>query len=109
MSRSARQPVTVTPSGTFPTATGAPGARAHVPTTPLSGYRLLELEVADDSPALGQAISEIRWPRATIPVARSSGGALVAARRDDELRAGERLIVLAPTAIDADAGDSRRR
>jgi CIC family chloride channel protein len=82
---------------------GALGTRAHVPTTPLSGYRLVELEVANDSPAVGRPISEIRWPRATIPVARSSGDALIAVRQEDELHAGERLIVLAPADDDAQA------
>ena len=82
---------------------GATSASAHVPTRPLSGYRLVELEVSANSPALGRPISEIGWPPATIPVARGSGGALVAARKDDELRPGERLIVLTPAVNGGDA------
>jgi chloride channel protein, CIC family len=81
---------------------GDPNAGAHVPPTPLSGYRLVELEVAPDSPAIGRPIGEIQWPRATIPVARGSGDTLLAARQDDELAPGERLIVLAPARQDRD-------
>lgn len=69
---------------------------AHRPTRPLPGHELLELRVHEDSPSLGRRIAEIQWPAGTTVVAVTEGREVRAARPDFTLRAGERVLVLAP-------------
>ena len=75
-----------------------PESRLHVPSTPLRGYEILELSVGSRSPALGRRLGEIRWPPGCLVVAVTEGREILAAGRDIELRAGERVILLAPVA-----------
>jgi CIC family chloride channel protein len=83
-----------------------PSAAARRPTTPLEGYEILELRIFADSPARGRRVSEVDWPPGSIVVAVTQGREIHAARPDLELRQGERVIALAPT---AGAGDSERQ
>jgi CIC family chloride channel protein len=69
----------------------------HVPRTPLEGYEIVEVTIGPGSPALGWRIGEVPWPPGSIVVAASEERELVAPRTDIELRAGERVILLAPT------------
>ncbi|HLH13809.1 MAG TPA: chloride channel protein [Solirubrobacteraceae bacterium] len=74
-----------------------PDVDVHVPTTPLRGYEIVELAVAEDSPAAGRRVGEIEWPPGCLVVAIAEGREVVAARRDAELQPGERVILLAPS------------
>jgi CIC family chloride channel protein len=70
----------------------------HEPTRPLPGHELLELRIYDDSPALGHRLADIAWPAGATVVAVTEGREVTAARPDLTLRAGERVLVLAPVA-----------
>jgi chloride channel protein, CIC family len=74
-----------------------PAAAIHTPSTPLHGYEILELRIHPDSPARGRRVAEIQWPPGVIVAAVTQGREIHAGRLDLELRAGERVIVLAPT------------
>ena len=80
-----------------------PRSKAHVPRTPLDGYETVEITMRPGAPGIGRRISEIEWPPGAIVVAVSQGRELLAPNRDVELRSGERVIVLAPTAEGPDA------
>jgi len=73
-----------------------PDALAHTPSTPLSGYEIVEITITPDSPALGRCAGNIAWPTGSIIVAVSEGHAIVPVHNDTELHAGERIILLAP-------------
>ncbi len=75
-----------------------PEALAHTPSTPLSGYEILEITITPESPALGHPAGNIAWPPGSIIVAISEGHEIVPVRNDNELHAGERIILLAPAA-----------
>jgi CIC family chloride channel protein len=75
-----------------------PESRAHTPTTPLRGYEIVELAIGPRSPALGRAVGEIAWPAGSHVVAVTDGREVVPVRNDTKLRAGERVILLAPAA-----------
>ena len=75
-----------------------PKSKAHVPRTPLDGYETVEITMRPGAPGIGRRISEIEWPPGAIVVAVSQGRELLAPNRDIELRSGERVIVLSPTA-----------
>ncbi len=72
-------------------------SRVHVPRTPLEGYEIVEVTIRPGSPALGRRVGEVPWPTGSIVVAVSERRELVTPRSDLELRAGERVILLAPT------------
>ncbi|MGH2904098.1 MAG: chloride channel protein [Solirubrobacteraceae bacterium] len=74
-----------------------PEASAHVPSTPLRGFQILELAVGSDSPALGRPLGEIRWPPGCRVVAVTEGREIIAARDDIELHPRGRVILLAPS------------
>lgn len=80
-----------------------PQRAVQTPSTPLTGYEMLELRVWADSPAVDRRVSDINWPAGAIPVAVTQGREIRSARPGLHLRAGERVIVLAP----ADDGTSR--
>jgi CIC family chloride channel protein len=73
-----------------------PDPRVHVPTTPLSGYSLLELAIGPSSPALGHRLGQIHWPMGSLVVAVTEQREIVPPRKDVELRVGDRVIILAP-------------
>jgi CIC family chloride channel protein len=75
-----------------------PGATARTPSTPLQGFEMIELRVFADSPARGHRVGEIQWPAGCTVVAVTQGREVHAATPDLELQAGERVIVLAPSA-----------
>ncbi len=75
-----------------------PVTSIRLPSTPLRGYRTLELRIHSDSPALGQRLGDIDWPPGSLPVAITRRREIIAARPDLPLQAGERVIVLAPAA-----------
>jgi len=74
-----------------------PDPRVHVPTTPLSGYALLEVAIGPSSPALGHRLDQVDWPSGCLVVAATEKREIVPPRKDLELGLGDRVIVLAPT------------
>ena len=75
-----------------------PEALAHTPSTPLSGYEIVEITITPESPALGRRAGNITWPPGSLIVAVSQRHHIVPVRDDTELHAGERIILLAPAA-----------
>ncbi len=69
----------------------------HDARLPLEGYEIIEVSIGPRSPALGRRIGEVPWPAGSIVVAMSVERELVAPRSDLEFRAGERVVLLAPT------------
>ncbi len=80
--------------------------RAHVPSTPLEGYDLVEIVIGPRSPALGRRLDEISWPPGSCAVAVTEGREIVAPRPDVELRVGERVVLLAPIAVAAQSAEA---
>jgi CIC family chloride channel protein len=80
-----------------------PGSAAHQPSTPLSGYEILEITIGPDSPALGRRADEVSWPKGSFLAAVTEGHEVTVPDGDTTLRAGERVILLAP------AGGSERQ
>jgi CIC family chloride channel protein len=79
-----------------------PEALAHTPSTPLSGYEIVEITITPESPALGRHAGNISWPPGSLIVAVSQRHHIVPVRYDTELHAGERIILLAPAASHLD-------
>ena len=73
-----------------------PERSAHVPSSPLSGYKIIELAVGPGSPALGTRVGEFPWPAGSVAVAATRGREIVPLRNDSELRVGQRVILLTP-------------
>ena len=85
---------------------GADGeATLHAPTAPLSGFDLVELSVAADSPALGLRIDQVTWPPGCLVVAVTEGREVMAPGRDILLRVGERVVLLSPANSASEAAD----
>ena len=72
-----------------------PQSFAHTPSTPLRGYEILEITIGPGSPALGRRADEVKLPTESRLVAVTRGREIVAPHHT-ALRAGERLIILAP-------------
>jgi chloride channel protein, CIC family len=77
-------------------ATDHPETQVHVPTTPLHGYRIVEVTIDPSSPARGRRVGDIELPAGAVLVAVSEDGHLVAPRGEIHLRTGDHVIVLAP-------------
>ena len=74
-----------------------PTLAAHRPSTPLTGYEIVELTIGADSAAAGQRVDEIAWPPGCLVVAITEERELVALDGDTVVSAGERVILLVPT------------
>lgn len=75
-------------------------SRVHQPRTPLDGYEIVELTVRAGSPSAGKRLEEVPWPAGSQVVAVTERRELVAPRDDIQLRPGERIVLLVPTAKD---------
>ena len=82
--------------GTLATEISTDGARAHRPSSPLSGYEAVELTFPAGSSAIGSRLGEVAWPLGCTVVAMSKGPDLAAPRADDELTTGTRVVLLVP-------------
>ncbi|HEV3187779.1 MAG TPA: chloride channel protein [Acidimicrobiales bacterium] len=82
-------------------AAGDPESHIHEPPSPLDGYDVIEITVGPESPQLGRSVGEVPWPPGCFVVAVIEGREIVSPRSDIELRLGDRVILLAPTANDA--------
>jgi len=84
-----------------PAASGQPGPRRQPgregTPSPLSGYRILEVTVEDDSPAAGKALADITWPARCIPVTVRHGDVLRDAEPGIDVAAGDRISLLTRT------------
>ena len=89
---------------TAESATPDPQAHVHTPSTPLSGYNLVELTVGPHSPGLGRRLRDIPWPSECIVVAVSDGREILAPRSDMTLHLGERIVLLIPAARSEEIG-----
>jgi CIC family chloride channel protein len=69
-----------------------------IPSTPLTGYQILEVAIADDSPVVGTKLETIHWPVGYLPVSLLRGRRLRDPRPDIVINAGDRINVLAPGA-----------
>jgi CIC family chloride channel protein len=76
-------------------ATPDAGGHLHVAPAPLEGYEIMQVTIRSDSPGIGRPIDEASWPPGSIVVAVSQGRELVTPRPDMELRAGQRVVLLA--------------
>ena len=74
---------------------GAPSGPAGPP-APLYGYEVLEVTVAEDSPACGEALGAITWPASCIPVAVLRQRSLREPDPDFTLADGDCVSLLAP-------------
>jgi CIC family chloride channel protein len=72
-----------------------PERAAHTPTSPLDGYRIVEIVVDRDAPAVGKRMDEVRWPSGSVVVAAARGREILPITSDSQLRGGDRIIVLA--------------
>ena len=73
-----------------------PQASARTPSTPRSGYEIVEIALGPDSPALGRHVADIPWTRGCLVVAVTAGPEIVPTTGATELTVGERVILLAP-------------
>jgi hypothetical protein len=73
-----------------------PRSCVHRPSTPLTGYRTVELTVGPRSPALGHRLAEVQWPAGCIAVALTQGREIVTPREDTRIREGAPIMLLAP-------------
>jgi CIC family chloride channel protein len=66
------------------------------PPSPLPGYRVAEITIADGSPALGQRLADVAWPAGAVPVTVLRAGRLRPTDPGTVLRDGDRISLLAP-------------
>ena len=86
-----------------------PEAALREPPTPLRGYQILEVTIADGSPAAGQPLRTLTWPPGTIPVSVLHHRRLRDPHPDLALSPGDRIILLARQAEDHPPHRSRPR
>jgi chloride channel protein, CIC family len=82
-----------------------PGSAAHTPSTPLDGYKIIEIAIGPETAAHNRRVGEISWPAQSRLVATTRGREIVPPDRNTELQAGERVILLTPAPPDAHRSD----
>jgi Trk K+ transport system NAD-binding subunit len=63
---------------------------------PLPGYRVIEVTLADGSPAAGTRLGDIRWPAGFLPVSVLRGRPLRQPDPRTVVRSGDRIALLTP-------------
>jgi CIC family chloride channel protein len=86
-----------------------PESHVHVPTTPLEGYRIVEVTIGAGSPASGHRARELELPAGSVLVAISEDGGMVAPQDDIRLDPGDKVVVLAPVAFRGRDDDASER
>jgi chloride channel protein, CIC family len=74
-----------------------PGPLPEHPLTPLPGYQLIEITITAGSPAAGQKLGEVTWPRDSTPVSVLHGHQLRPPHLDIALAPGDRVSLLTAT------------
>jgi CIC family chloride channel protein len=69
----------------------------HDPHAELTGYRIVEHTLRDDSAAVGAALGELHWPPGHLPVSIIRNHRLLDADPGQQLSAGDQINILAPT------------
>jgi chloride channel protein, CIC family len=59
-------------------------------------YRLVDLELVDDSPPVGQPVAQVPWPPSSLLIGIRRNGAPFTATDDTRLEQGDRLTLLVP-------------
>lgn len=72
-----------------------PPAVAHA-LTRLQDYRLVDLELIDNSPPVGQPVAQVPWPPSSLLIGIRRDGAPFTATDDTRLEQGDRLTLLIP-------------
>ena len=75
-----------------------PEPSAAKPPSPLPGYRIIEITIADGSPAAGMKLADITWPPGYLPVSVLHDRSLRAPDPQAVLDAGDRVNLLTPAA-----------
>ena len=75
-----------------------PEPSAAKPPSPLPGYRIIEITIADGSPAAGMKLGDITWPPGYLPVSVLHDRSLRAPDPQAVLGAGDRVNLLTPQA-----------
>ena len=75
-----------------------PEPSAAKPPSPLPGYRIIEITIADVSPAAGMKLADITWPPGYLPVSVLHDRSLRAPDPQAVLDAGDRVNLLTPAA-----------
>ena len=89
----------MTPSAPRPPPAGTHGdaeAMLRHPPAPLPGYQLIEITITDASPAAGQALSDVAWPPASVPVSVLHARRLRTPDPGLTLAPGDRVSLLIP-------------
>ena len=73
-----------------------PHDRAHQPTHPLDGYKLVELMVGPGSALIGARTRDVNWPIGAIPVAVIRSLRMIDDFQDAKLRLGDHVSLLTP-------------
>ncbi len=89
----APQPSAVT-SAPVPGPTTAPSVQRSL--TQLQGYRIVDLELNEDAPPVGQTVAEIAWPESSLLIAVRRDGQPFTATEETTLAKGDRLTLLVP-------------
>jgi TrkA family protein len=71
-----------------------PGALPRHPPTPLPGYQVTEIAVTAGSPAAGQKLGDLTWPRASTPVSVLRGHQIHPPHPGLTLAPGDRVSLL---------------
>jgi CIC family chloride channel protein len=69
---------------------------AHESSAPLDGYEIVDLSITPHSPAAGRRVGDVPWPDGTLVVAVTDAGEMMPAQPTTTVRAGERVVLLAP-------------
>ena len=73
-----------------------PERAARASSAPLGGYEIVDLSISAESPAAGRRVGDVVWPGGAVVVAVSESGEIAPALPTMMIRAGERVILLAP-------------
>jgi CIC family chloride channel protein len=86
-----------------------PETALREPPTPLPGYQMLEISVADGSPAAGTALKAIAWPPGCTLAAIVHGRVMCAPDPQVTLSPGDRIILLMSESPPGEPGESPGR
>jgi CIC family chloride channel protein len=75
----------------------SPKAQDTSPSTPLTGYQIVEVMITASSTRVGQKLSAVRWPQEHVPVSFARGSHFRNPDPETILRVGDRINLLART------------